>query len=151
MNLAILGQTLVTMRQCTERCIKWVRSNPKHGTRPVAGSIITHKYIPQTNSKPRGANHETDKGHPDAGGDRWDAGSRCDHGFYSGNALYNECVGGSAQQLICQAYVAGAVDMMLSPIVLNFLIAHPETRHYTAASEVVIAISAAFPCQEKPQ
>jgi Ssp1 endopeptidase immunity protein Rap1a len=90
-------------------------------------------------------------------------------GFYSGNGLYNECVGNSEQQSVCLAYVAGAVDMMLSlqeftpnklicnmdkavdnrqvsDIVRNYAIAHPERRHYTAASLVVIAINAAFPC-----
>ena len=95
-------------------------------------------------------------------------------GFYSGNKLYNECVGNSEQQSIRLAYVAGAVDMMLaleqftpnklicnmdaaadtrqvSDIVRNYMIVHPESRHYTAASLVVIAINAAFPCQEKPQ
>ena len=78
--------------------------------------------------------------------------------FYSGNDLYRYCSAGIgvAIENLCNAYIVGAVDVMMATgyvclpkdfiakqvvdIVINYLRAHPEKRHYTAASEISAAL-----------
>lgn len=81
--------------------------------------------------------------------------------FQSGDQLYDHCSTGP--DAYCMGYVAGETDTLttyrfacLPPnatvreavdIVMNFLRAHPETRHYSAASDVAVALKDAIPCK----
>jgi hypothetical protein len=85
--------------------------------------------------------------------------------FMSGNALYEVCM---SQNLYCAGYIVGVADMVLTAdsrgygsrvcvpadstqvqmvdVVKQFLIRHPEQRHYAAAGTVQVALAEAFPC-----
>jgi hypothetical protein len=81
--------------------------------------------------------------------------------FFNGNQLYHACVGSQGERFICQGYVAGSVDQILAmqsmkvlpapiicgmeagsavdigqitDVVKNYLVAHPENRHYSTAN-----------------
>ena len=77
--------------------------------------------------------------------------------FWSGNDLYERCDTDNGQaKLVCTAYIIGATDALTSngivclpknftirqtvDLVVKFLSDHPETRHYTAFSEVAVAM-----------
>jgi hypothetical protein len=85
--------------------------------------------------------------------------------FYDGNQLFSFCSPTPGD--FCRAYITGAVDALLRPrpegidfcltdkvivnqlvdVVMNYLRAHPEKRHYAAASVVNSAMTEAFPCK----
>jgi hypothetical protein len=95
--------------------------------------------------------------------------------FLSGNDLFHVCSDGRDMvRQICEAYVEGVVDALsvansqianigsmpstclpkehLAPdqvkdVVVQYLTAHPETRHQAAAGEAWHALLAAFPCK----
>jgi len=92
--------------------------------------------------------------------------------FATGNDLFRFCSAGVAtSQSLCNGYVAGVVDTVgvfqaigvtkitcvelnvtneqVKQIVVQYLTAHPETRHLGAAGEVVQALQKAFPCMEQ--
>lgn len=92
--------------------------------------------------------------------------------FTTGNQLYTMCE--TAKMSACAGYIMGVVDLLiletefkskeqiipvrkfciergvtagqLVDIVIGHLSSHPETRHYGAAGEVIVAVSEAFPC-----
>lgn len=88
--------------------------------------------------------------------------------YLDGNRLWDECRQTSEGPPTgsCQAYVLGVVDTMaasrqlqpgiclaatmtsgqLVDVVRRYLAAHPERRHFTAATIVAAALSNAFPC-----
>jgi hypothetical protein len=86
--------------------------------------------------------------------------------FYDGNQLYESC---RQNRSVCMAYTIGVIDAdtmlaelnhrrsiiclpqnavsgQLADIVYEYLQQHPETRQYTASSEVYTALAKAFPC-----
>ena len=83
--------------------------------------------------------------------------------FESGNSLYNAC-NETHLYLKCIGYVAGVADVFAAQntntickpkdvtlqqaadVVKKYLTDHPEERHYTAVSEISMALSQAFPC-----
>ena len=88
----------------------------------------------------------------------------------TGNELFRYCSDRSgASQNVCGAYVAGVEDAVevfngigagkiaclqlhvtndqLKDIVMQYLTAHPEARHLSAAGEVMLALQGAFPCK----
>jgi hypothetical protein len=91
--------------------------------------------------------------------------------FYDGNKLLQYCSPGDTptHQGICIGYIAGLADALSSPgasinglkaciptgvkqgqvmdVAINYLKAHPETRHYTADSLVAQALRDVFPCK----
>jgi hypothetical protein len=87
--------------------------------------------------------------------------------FLTGNDLFTDC---SATEtigsVICHGYVVGAADAFagadlicipknvsqgqVADIVTKFLRDHPESRHYSASSEVLQALMEAFPCKNQP-
>ena len=86
------------------------------------------------------------------------------HGFLTANKLYDECTSGS---LFCSVYVIGVSDALIAvkpnlfcaplgitvdqevAVVVKYLRDHPETWHYSASSEVGVALKKAFPCKEQ--
>jgi hypothetical protein len=85
--------------------------------------------------------------------------------FRSGNELYEQCVAQerSTQAGYCMGYVAGLADAFVwdgtlcalrggvtegqvDDVVVNYLRAHPEEHHYSAASIAQRALILAFPC-----
>jgi hypothetical protein len=90
------------------------------------------------------------------------------HGYLNGNKLYENCT--SSDSLFCSGYVMGVSDalklnalklnLFYSPssvtahqelaVVVKYLRDHPETRHYSAASDIGVALAMAFPCKEQP-
>jgi hypothetical protein len=85
-------------------------------------------------------------------------------GFMTANKLYDECTSGS---LLCSVYVMGVSDGLIAvkpnlfcaplditvdqerALVVKYLRDHPETWHYSASSEVGVALKKAFPCKEQ--
>jgi Rap1a immunity proteins len=89
--------------------------------------------------------------------------------FRGGADLYTSCTTSRGADF-CDAYIMGAVDAMFAlknasgagnvcitdgvrlrqvrDIVVQYMKDHPETRRYTAASIVVVAVRKAFPCGE---
>ena len=85
-------------------------------------------------------------------------------GFWSGNDLYKYCAvaEGMPGKSTCKAFILGAVDVLAADhviclpegfiagqvvdIVTNFLRDHPESRHFTAASEIGVALKG-FHCK----
>lgn len=87
-------------------------------------------------------------------------------GFHSGNSLHSICSEPQASFAsgVCLGYVLGLNDTyeatgikffcapetvtagQLMDIATKYLKDHPEARHYTAASQVSLALSEAFPC-----
>lgn len=86
----------------------------------------------------------------------------------SGNDLYQNCQDDGVALAACVGYVTGIADALsagaaidgwracpsgevtrgqLKDVVVRFLGVHPEWRHFTDASLVAHALSAAFPCQ----
>ena len=85
--------------------------------------------------------------------------------FYTGNRLYRYCTEGSKS---CTSYIAGIVDTLMVvnvvtqnkmiclpdnvelgqavDVTVNYLRAHPATRHVNAASMAFVAGAKAFPC-----
>jgi Rap1a immunity proteins len=109
-----------------------------------------------------------------AAGLLWPASGSSQQGrfFATGNDLFRFCSAGVAtSQSICNGYVAGVVDTLgvfdaigvtkitcvepnvsneqVKQVVVQYLTAHPETRHLGAAGEVVQALQKAFPCTEQ--
>ena len=92
--------------------------------------------------------------------------------FATGNDLFRFCsAGGATSESLCNGYVAGVVDTVgvfeaifgvtkitcveknvsneqVKQIVMQYLTAHPETRHLGAAGLVFAALQPAFPCKE---
>jgi hypothetical protein len=97
--------------------------------------------------------------------------------FESGNSLYNDCLVEKGNSLFyqkrirCLSYIVGVYDTFdtvsrmqnapsvvcapsgivveqLSDIVLAYLRANPEVRHYPAADIVMLAFSKSFPCRK---
>src|SRR5262245_31679627 len=93
--------------------------------------------------------------------------------FLGGNDLFDVCSDGrDVVQQICKAYVEGVADTILGvnalkangyevpsacipthvtseqvkDVVMQYLTAHPETRHKAAAHQALSALQAAFPC-----
>lgn len=84
--------------------------------------------------------------------------------FLGGNALYEKCnaEAGTFNSIFCAAYIAGIADLFqltkvacipsnvvagqVEDVVVKYLREHPESRHYSAASEAGLALRAAFPC-----
>src|SRR5215472_5234939 len=86
--------------------------------------------------------------------------------FASGNNLYEACAASEIlKRQYCLAYVAGLTDAFIwdgfvctplhlteeqvRDLVVNFLGAHPDYRHYTAASLAREALGQAFPCNQR--
>jgi hypothetical protein len=86
-------------------------------------------------------------------------------GFLTGNKLYEEC---NSQDLsLCLGYVMGVSDglngtkpnFFCAPlgikasqelaVVVKYLRDHPETWHYSAWTEIGVALNMAFPCNEQ--
>ena len=97
-------------------------------------------------------------------------------GYYSGNQLLNFCAAQDATfDAVWLAYIVGATDGLLvmqdglkgggklcipagvkveqlKDIVVRHLQAHPETRHYAAAGEVLLSLMESFGCpSNKPR
>jgi Rap1a immunity proteins len=88
--------------------------------------------------------------------------------FHSGNQLYKDCITQerSIQSDFCIGYLEGAVDafssdgtLCLPPnvaagqvqdMVMSYLRAHPENRHYTASSIVRQVLEVSFSCKKQP-
>jgi hypothetical protein len=92
------------------------------------------------------------------------------HAFHSGNSLLEMCSHGqySADNSYCLGYIAGMADAIdaangsllgwracppneategqIMDVVVQFLSQHPESRHYTASSQIARALANAFPC-----
>jgi Rap1a immunity proteins len=87
--------------------------------------------------------------------------------FRSGNDLYEKCImqaGDMFGQGYCAGYMVGAADaftydgtMCLPPgvtegqvedVVLTYVRAHPDTRHYAGSSIVRRGLETAFPCKQ---
>jgi Rap1a immunity proteins len=84
-----------------------------------------------------------------------------------GNDLYADCSGpaGTAASAACNSYILGVSDVLyvqntnsmclpkgvvtgqIIDVVRKYLTDHPETRHYTAVSEITVALQSAFPCK----
>ena len=85
--------------------------------------------------------------------------------YMTGNKLYEECT--SQDYSFCLGYVMGVSDALnatkpnffCAPLsvkanqelaaVVKYLRDHPETWHYSASSEVGVALKKAFPCKEQ--
>lgn len=87
-------------------------------------------------------------------------------GFVDGNELWNQCDknADSYPHIMCMAYIVGVADVysnqtannmclpknateeQLADVVTKYLRQHPEERHYTAQSDVLVALAEAFPC-----
>jgi hypothetical protein len=94
--------------------------------------------------------------------------------FLNGNDLFHVCSDGrDVVRQICEAYVEGVADTVMGvtalkanglerpstclpkgippeqvkDVVMQYLTAHPATRHQAAASEAWSALQAAFPCK----
>lgn len=90
--------------------------------------------------------------------------------FYTGNDLYKICGGTVETTPICSAYITGVTDAFIfastknvpnSPclpydtvtiaqirdIVVKYLSENPDQRHYTASSNILVALKRAFPCR----
>ena len=89
--------------------------------------------------------------------------------FESGNKLYDECKGSPAFNLgFCYGYIVGVADVATAlkaidfcppkgmtveqtvDTVKKFLTDHPESRHYSGYSEVIVALRLAYPCAKQP-
>lgn len=87
--------------------------------------------------------------------------------FATGNTLYDLCNGTGVNRIACQHYISGASDAFqtyqetnprliclpstvtleqMTDVVVVFLRDHPAQRHYSASSEVWLALQNAFPC-----
>lgn len=92
-------------------------------------------------------------------------GSPARAGFYSGNELLVFCT--DAEVPVCLGYIAGVADLLndglilptwkqcipenanlgqIKDVVVRYLTDHPQDRHYSAWSLVVMGIFEAFPC-----
>jgi hypothetical protein len=96
-------------------------------------------------------------------------------GFQNGNKLHDICVDGASKPLefgLCVGYIEGAYDTLvfsrettgekngsacvplqasvrqITELVVAFLKAHPETRHYSAPSLISDALDDAFKCRD---
>lgn len=88
--------------------------------------------------------------------------------FVDGNKLYKYCSDPSSiEHEVCYGYIESIADVMynepvfgykicisqnvafsqLRDVVVQYMISHPERRHFGAASMVARALSQAFPCQ----
>jgi hypothetical protein len=83
--------------------------------------------------------------------------------FESGNSLYDMCTT-QGKWLNCAGYITGVADVLsqqnpnnmclpkgvvisqVVDVVKKYFTEHPESRHYTAISEVTAALTEAFPC-----
>ena len=88
--------------------------------------------------------------------------------FWTGDDLYMHCTSDYRRAVNrCINYISGAVDMLvaqnsiclpdnvragqITDIVKAFLSQYPETLHYSAASEIILALTPVFRCQRVPQ
>ena len=89
-------------------------------------------------------------------------------GYLTGDKLYEQCTS-SSSSLLCLGYVMGVSDALqmaglklnvfCAPssvtahqelaVVVKYLRDHPETWHYSAASDIGVALAMAFPCKEQ--
>jgi hypothetical protein len=87
--------------------------------------------------------------------------------FYDGNQLHTLCGANGAQSSFCSGYITGVADILqnqnanniclpnnatvgqITDVVKKYLVDHPETRQYTAYSEVFLALQTGFPCHAK--
>lgn len=99
----------------------------------------------------------------------WSASAFSQTGFMDGNELLTDCtarietVEGIRKRAQCQGFIMGVTDGLsheaakvcvpsnivlkqAEDIVVNYLSAHPEGRHYSAVSLAFLAFQAAFPC-----
>lgn len=90
--------------------------------------------------------------------------------FENGNRLLEVCDRPEAEREFCRGYVAGVMDALaqvsadtgmppfvcrpqglvpsqIADVAVNYIKAHPETRHTGAAGLVINAAAAAFPCK----
>jgi Rap1a immunity proteins len=85
--------------------------------------------------------------------------------FETGNSLLAQCqsANNSYDRAYCDGYSAGVIDTLstlkmicppvgatdqqVSDIIVNYLVAHPEWRHYTAPSLAQQALLAIWPCR----
>ena len=86
--------------------------------------------------------------------------------FYDGNALYGMCAAppeATVQQSECAGYVTGVADTLVMTkqiclpsrvivrevvdVVIKYLRDNPAMRHYSAASDIGVALTDSFPCQ----
>jgi hypothetical protein len=88
--------------------------------------------------------------------------------YLTGKKLYEICTSTSSD--LCMGYVIGVADALnlstfkqynifCAPtnvsahqelaVVIKYLRDHPDTRHYSAASEIGVALAMAFPCKEQ--
>ena len=98
-------------------------------------------------------------------------------GYFDGKRLYDDChnTPDPMSQGFCIGYVSGLVDLDLAyagliegyrpqfcirsavnpvhlkDIVIQYLEANPEQRHYPAAGSVLMALSSAFPCPKQKE
>lgn len=90
------------------------------------------------------------------------------HAFIDGNTLWSFCQD-SAQLKSCLNYIIGVADVLMTQntntmclpgnaiegqlmdVVKKYLSDHPETRQFTAMSEVQVALQNAFPCSRVPK
>lgn len=84
----------------------------------------------------------------------------------SGNELFQSCEAreGTADNGVCVGYIKGVADTFqiahqfcppkgaigeqLNDVVIKYLRDHPEKRHYSASSLVIVALQRAFPCNK---
>jgi hypothetical protein len=85
--------------------------------------------------------------------------------FLNSNQLYDECIvgPGTVDDAACYSYVIGVADALLhtnticvpdgvtieraKDVVIKYLRDNPDKRQYTAASNVTVALTYAFPCK----
>ena len=90
--------------------------------------------------------------------------------FETGNKLYDECKGspGSFNSGFCAGFIVGIADLAAAlkaidfcppqgmtvgqtvDTVKKFLTDHPESRHYSGYSEVIVALRLGYPCAKQP-
>jgi hypothetical protein len=89
--------------------------------------------------------------------------------FFTGNQLLQSCQSAdSTERGFCLGFVAGIADMLMSgpstgklgacfpdgvivrqamDVAVQYLVAHPEDRHFPAADLVAVALATTFPCR----
>jgi hypothetical protein len=88
--------------------------------------------------------------------------------FYDGNGLHQKCTSTSNMDFgFCAGYISGVADVLQSQngnsvclprnvvvgqvvdTVKKYLVDYPESRHYAAYSEILVALEKAFPCSNR--
>jgi Rap1a immunity proteins len=94
------------------------------------------------------------------------ASAQAANAFLTGNCIFQKCdnAANSSESSFCAGYVAGITDALqrsrtvclpkhvtvrqARDIIIKYLRNHPEERHYSAASEIALALKQAFPCDQ---